>query len=383
MINATVEKRQFPRVNAKLPLRIAGSLLGETLDLSESGIRFVIDRPLSPTETRAMIEVSPEDSIDTEFKIAWDRHLAEEDKFAYGVSFKGLEEDDIAILRRVLYRRKRFTAVSSIINTLQANVEDFWYKKILRNMLSLSRLGKTSMAGDADSGLNFDHMYRNQAAGVNLFGKLVDRILLNLPSVQATRNRKEIIIKILQNEIANNLLLNRKTKILDIASGPARYLSELMSNYKQSEIEVLCVDKDKRSLDLGRVLAGSRPIRYAKADILRTAHLKRLSGKISWMPNIVLISGLFEYKDDIFVKHILKEIYDNIDNDGLFLFISQADNPSKKLMSKVGLTSEGKNWELIYRQPQTFRRWLIDTGFKNIVISVDRWGMYEFCTCRR
>jgi len=102
MINATVEKRQFPRVNAKLPLRIADGLLGETLDLSESGIRFVIDRALLPTETHARIEVSPEDSIDTEFKVAWDRPLAEEDKFAYGVSFLGLREIESAILREAI-----------------------------------------------------------------------------------------------------------------------------------------------------------------------------------------------------------------------------------------------------------------------------------------
>lgn len=266
---------------------------------------------------------------------------------------------------------------------IKSKIEDLWYKYVLRNVLLLSKLGKTSIHGAADSGLNFDHMYKNTPKGVNSFGKFIDGLLLNLPSVQATRHRKEIVIKILENEIANNIVLKRKTRILDIASGPARYLVELVNSYNQTNVEVLCVDKDRRALNFGKILAGHKPIRYAKADILKTKHLKRLSKKISWVPNVILISGLFEYKDDTFVTHMLKEVYDNISSDGLLIFVSQVDNPSKKLMSKVCVTSEGKKWELIYRKPEIFRQWLLEIGFKNVIISVDRWGMYEFCTCRK
>ena len=270
-----------------------------------------------------------------------------------------------------------------MVTEIKSKLEHFWYRTILKNIISLSKLGRTSISGEADSGLNFDYMYRNDPGGVTAFGRFVDKLLLNLPSVKATRNRKEIIIKIIQNEIANNLVLNNKTRILDIASGPARYLVELINNSNQDNIDVLCIDKDRKSLNFGKVLAGRKPIRYAKADVLDTRHLKRLSRMISWKPNIVLISGLFEYKNDAFVKKISKEVYDNLDYDGLFIFISQVDNSSKKLMQEVCLTSEGKSWELIYRKPDVFRRWLLEFGFKNVIVSVDKWGMYEFCTCRK
>jgi SAM-dependent methyltransferase len=264
----------------------------------------------------------------------------------------------------------------------KSRIEDFWYKNILKNILQLSKLGRTSMK-TADSGLNFDHMYRNRAKGVSAFGVFVDRILLNLPSVKVTRNRKEIIIKILRNEILNNLVLKRKTKILDIASGPARYLVELISQFDQNEIEVLCIDKDKRSLNFGKVLAGKTPMRYAKADIFKTHHLKRLGKKIQWAPNIILCSGLFEYKEDDFVEAILKDVNVNIERGGLFIFISLATNPTRKLMSRLGCTAEGKAWDLIYRNPERFREWIINLGFRDVIISLDRWGMYEFCTCRK
>lgn len=266
---------------------------------------------------------------------------------------------------------------------IRDKLENFWYKTILKNIFSLSKLGRTSIKGQADSGLNFDHMYRNKPKGITSFGKFVDKLLLNLPSVKATRNRKNIIVKILQNEIANNLMLRKKTRILDIASGPARYLIELLDGYKQKDIEVLCLDRDRRSLRFGKILAGKKPIRYAKIDVFKPKHLKYLAKKINWQPNIILSSGLFEYLEDPPVKNTLKEVFNNIDKDGLFIFISQTNNPSKKLMSKICKTSDGKSWELIYRTPEIFREWLLDTGFKNVIISTDSWGMYEFCTCKK
>ncbi|MFA6321111.1 MAG: class I SAM-dependent methyltransferase family protein [Candidatus Omnitrophota bacterium] len=149
--------------------------------------------------------------------------------------------------------------------TIHAKIEDFLYKKVIKNILMLSKLGRASVSGKADSGLNFDHMYRRKPKGITAFGKFVDSIVLNLPSVQATRNRKDIIIKILENEIANNMLENKKTRIVDIASGPARYLTEIINSYNQDKIEVLCLDRDQRSINFGKALALNKPMRYAKA----------------------------------------------------------------------------------------------------------------------
>jgi len=261
--------------------------------------------------------------------------------------------------------------------------ENLLYYKILKPVIFLSKLGRTSIRGHADSGLNFDHMYKNKPKGVSSVGKFVDKILLNLPSVKATRNRKEVIVKVLANEIENNLILNRKTRIVDIASGPARYINELLDLVDQNKIEVLCLDKDKRALNYGKILAGDKPIRYAKADAMKLDLLIQLSKNIHWVPNIVLVSGLFEYKKDADVISIMKEVYETIEKDGLAIFISQTNNPTKKLMKKLGKTSENKRWMLRYRKPEVLRHWMLDIGFRGVIISVDRWDMYEFCTGRK
>jgi len=257
------------------------------------------------------------------------------------------------------------------------------YKNILTSIFSISKLGKNIISGQADSGLNIDHMYRNMPKGVLGIGKLIDKILLNLPSVKYTRYKKEIILKILQNEVANNIMLGRKTKIIDLASGPARYLIDLIDKSNQDFIDIICIDFDKRSVNFGKILAGKKPIRYTKANIFKLDHLKWFSKKVNWIPNVIMSTGFFELQTDETVKKLLEEIYSNLDRNGLLLFTGQAKNPTKKLMRNIGKTQSGKPWELYLRPPEIFRRWLIELGFRDVIISLDSLGMYEYCTGRK
>lgn len=263
------------------------------------------------------------------------------------------------------------------------SMKNFFYNNILKNVLSLSKLGRTTVKGLADSGLNIDHMYRDRAKGITFAGRLIDSILLNLPSVKATRKKKDIIIKILQNEISNNIILKRKTRILDLASGPARYLVELIDGSNQNFVEILCIDADKRSVNFGKTLSGKRPIRFARANVFKAEHLIEFSKKINWLPNIIMTTGFFEMQTDQVVKNLLKEIYQALDSDSLILFTAQASNPSEKLMKNVGKTQSGKPWEMYFRAPEQLREWIINCGFRNVIISLDTWGVYEYCTGRK
>jgi hypothetical protein len=102
MDKPVIEKRQFPRITATLPIRITPEFLGATVDLSETGLRFVLKKPLLLSKAQAKIELSPEESIDTEFKVIWNKHLVQEGKFTYGVCFIRLKEKEIEVLREVV-----------------------------------------------------------------------------------------------------------------------------------------------------------------------------------------------------------------------------------------------------------------------------------------
>jgi len=249
--------------------------------------------------------------------------------------------------------------------------------------MSISKLGRTTVKGQADSGLNIDHMYRNDPKGITPIGKLVDRVLLNLPSVQATRYKKNIIGKILLNDISNNIILRKKTRIVDIASGPARYIVDAITSYNEGNVEVLCLDSDKKSISFGKVIAGKKPMRYAKANVFKLKHLKTFAKKIFWMPNIVIATGFFEILPDEIFEKLLRDIYIHIDKDGLVLFTAQGSNPSKKLMSKIGKKQDGTEWNIYFRTPEYLREIMLKIGFRDVVISIDKWGIYEYCTGRK
>ncbi|OGW84329.1 MAG: hypothetical protein A2987_05545 [Omnitrophica bacterium RIFCSPLOWO2_01_FULL_45_10] len=260
---------------------------------------------------------------------------------------------------------------------------DFIYKKLLKPVFKASKLGNRITKGEADSGLNLDHMYLGCARGIGKFGNFIDGVLLNFPSVKATRKKRAILIKVLSNEVANNVINNKTSRIVDLASGPSRYLIDLVTKFYQHNVEVLCIDNDKFSVNFGRRITHNKPIRYTKANIFKLETLKRFSKNVKWIPNIIVITGFFETHDNNIMRKILSEIFTNLAEGGLVLFTSQMDNPSKVLMEKIGKTRNGSPWLLYFRKPDELRRSLIEIGFKDVIISIDEWGIYEYCTGRK
>lgn len=239
------------------------------------------------------------------------------------------------------------------------------------------------MFGYADSGLNFDHIYRNKAKGYTKFGLIVDKILLNLPAAKATRYRKARIVGKLREEIERNITQGKKTKIVDLASGPSRYLVEAITDQNKDHVEGLCLDIERRNLEFGKKIAINKPLLFKKANVLNLSHFKQLSKKVAWIPNLVLCSGLYEYLEDAEVKKSLNEIISSLDTHGLLLFITQMNNPNKKLIEKLGKTKKEKSWVLFYRKPAVLKEWMDRAGFSEINIEIDPWKMYVFCSGRK
>ena len=265
--------------------------------------------------------------------------------------------------------------------------EDFFYKKIVRNLLMLSNLGRRSASGEAATGYNFDYMYENKAHGFLGIGFLIDKILLSLPAVQATRNRRINIVKILSNEIQNNKIKGKTTRILDLACGAGRYLNDIAKVYPHDKVEIIGVDLDNKSLELAKSLSEKESIakdrvRFIKGNVFKLSVLKKLGRQIEWRPNVVIASGLTVYINDEKVTTILKQIYEGLDQDGLVLIDSQESNPSRKLMEKSMKTKEGA-WVLYYRPSEQWRQWLNEFGFRDIVVSRDPWQMYNICSARK
>lgn len=273
-----------------------------------------------------------------------------------------------------------------MIKRILVHLDNFFYKVLLKNLLKTSRLGYGLVVTGAESGANFEHMYNNRPQGSFIIGRYVDKALLNLPAVHATRGRKEDIKKVLWNEVNNNHLLGKKTKVLDLAAGSARYLRELAEEHRNGDVESICIDKDGACVQLGRELTekeGLKNIRFFRGDIFHLGHLRILASKLRWSPNVVVASGLFIYFSNQIVEKMILEIYDLLPKDGLLVFSSYENLNTKKLMRKAMATSSGKEWTLYYRKPDYWRSSLHNTGFRQVFITRDQWQMNNIISTRK
>lgn len=254
--------------------------------------------------------------------------------------------------------------------------EDFFYSKVVKPLMYKSTLGRNSIEGLADTGFNFEYMYQNKSSGDGFMGAVIDKIILNLPAVKATRNRKETIKKIIARHIIENRQDNKSTSILDIASGSARYLIELDCIMKNS-FRALCLDRDERSLQVGRVLSErfrlEENITYRKADVFDGHALKNA---LDFDPDVIIVSGLYVYCDDEKVSRSLNMLSTLLRPEGTILVDNQLYNPSRKLMEKVCQTTSGAAWRLRYRSEKEMKA-LMDPFFNHIRCTTDKWGIYN------
>ena len=265
-------------------------------------------------------------------------------------------------------------------------LENFYYKTVLKNLIKTSQLGYGLVVSGADSGVNFERIYDNKPKGAYLIGRFIDKVLLNLPSAQATRVRKDEIRKFLWNEIQNNQLRDRKTKILDLASGTARYIRELREEHSKGAVESVCVDRELSCVRLGRLLCqkeGVENLRFIKSDIFRLQRLVKLGIDLNWKANVVIASGLLMYFDNGKAEAVLKEIYNYLPDEALLIFSSLERVEIKKLMRKTMSISSGGRWILYHRKPDYWRGVLHKLGFGQILIIRDKWHLQDICVARK
>jgi len=132
----------YPRITGSFPIKITPDFLGNTVNLSESGLSFILDKPLLLTKTQAKIELSPEESIETEFKIIWNKHLIKEGKFTYGACFVRLKEKDLNALRLALIKLYTGSTLEKLQDAeSKEKVWNYWnkdFKKFLDKLIEVS-----------------------------------------------------------------------------------------------------------------------------------------------------------------------------------------------------------------------------------------------------
>ncbi len=248
-----------------------------------------------------------------------------------------------------------------------------------------SRLGRKVIFGHAGRGLLVDYIYEKRPSGYTRFGRFIDRILLMLPAASATQYKFERLSQILRAEIAKNLTSDKTTRIVDLGSGPARYLVEIAQKerYRKEYFQALCLDIDRPSLRLGRQIGQGLPIEYRIGNITELGLYRKLAEKKGWRPNLVTISTCYDFLDDSATRKSLEEVYYGLEPGGTVIIVSQVRNPNGSLLKGIRFARRNSNGPVYYREPFVIKKWMQESGYKEILAEPDRWGMYCYYIGRK
>lgn len=227
-----------------------------------------------------------------------------------------------------------------------------------------------------DSGVSLDYVYRNQSSGTNWVGKLVDRVYLNSIGWRGIRTRKSNIKNALMGVI--NLLEEQGTKpvVLDIASGPARYLFEVQKEVK-FPIKLLLNDNDQNTLNHAKTLASE----FNATDVSFTCHnafeINAENLVVDIQPNIIIVSGLFElYSNNPLVYQLVKQLYNIISKGGYLIYTGQPWHPQIEMIGRVLNNRNGKKWLMRRRVQQEMDLLVESAGFSKLNTASDSNGIF-------
>ncbi|MGB7158617.1 MAG: class I SAM-dependent methyltransferase family protein [Tepidisphaeraceae bacterium] len=227
------------------------------------------------------------------------------------------------------------------------------------------------------------HVYRNTAAGRTPIGKLIDRCYLNAIGWRGIRQRKVHLMHLLSRAIDVTAARGEPVRIVDIASGPGRYLLETIKSHPAKDVRAVLRDRDDAGLDAGRAIArelGVANVTFENGDAFDTASLAGLTPK----PNIAVISGVFElFPDNAPIRASLAGLASAIAPGGYLIYTNQPWHPQVEMIARVLTFRDGTPWVMRRRTQAEMDELVRAAGFEKTTMEIDRWGIFTVSLARR
>lgn len=235
-----------------------------------------------------------------------------------------------------------------------------------------------------DSGEMLDYVYENRPRGRFVYGPAVDRFYLNAIGWRAIRARKNLLKTTLRTIIDSNHERGQATTILDVASGPGRYLQELDGELEDTaDLEIICRDLDPAGLEQGRAQAqraGLKNIRYEVGDACDPASLAAVDPR----PNLVVGSGLYELLlDPAMIQKSMGGIHALLPEEGHFVFTTQVTHPQLELIANVLPNRLGQPWVMVCRPCREVEGYARGAGFQNLSSRMEPIGLFAVTTASK
>jgi alpha-beta hydrolase superfamily lysophospholipase len=234
-----------------------------------------------------------------------------------------------------------------------------------------------------DSGLMLDYVYENQAQGVTPLGRLIDRFYLNAIGWRGIRVRRTLLERALCSTIEQTHAQGRPVRLLDIASGPGRYVLETIR--RLGPIPITAVLRDYKPENRAAAIRLRDQLGLANVTVTPGDAFDRPGlAAIAPRPTIAIVSGLYELiPDNARVLRSLRGLAEAIEPGGHLLYTNQPWHPQVEFIARVLTNREGRPW-IMRRRTQAEMDELIETaGFEKVSQEIDPWGMFTVSVARR
>jgi alpha-beta hydrolase superfamily lysophospholipase/SAM-dependent methyltransferase len=257
----------------------------------------------------------------------------------------------------------------------------WWYFAVQKLMLAtVGRLSDGVTLGwrtGFDSGESLDHVYRNTPSGRSFLGRWIDRFYLDSPGWRGIRQRKINLQQLLDAAIARIQNEGKPVRILDIASGPGRYILDTIARHHGSDISATLCDRDEGGLTAGRKLAqemGISSVTYRASN----AFDREAIAAIEPRPNIAIVSGLYElFPANAPIRESLAGLATVIEPGGLLIYTDQPWHPQQEIIARVLPNRDGDPWVMRCRTQAEMDQLVAAAGFEKLRMLIDNEGIFS------
>jgi SAM-dependent methyltransferase len=220
-------------------------------------------------------------------------------------------------------------------------------------------------------------VYRNKPSGTTPLGRAIDRSYLNSIGWRGIRQRKIHLENVLRDTIGSTHAAGRSVHLLDVASGPGRYVLETVHRLAHVPMTVLLRDYKQENLDAARHLAAELSltnVQMMHADAFDPASYDGINPR----PTIAIVSGLYElFADNQSVVTSLSGLAGAVEPDGHLIYTNQPWHPQVEFIARVLLNREGRPWIMRRRTQAEMDELVRDAGFRKVRQEIDRWGIFS------
>jgi hypothetical protein len=236
-----------------------------------------------------------------------------------------------------------------------------------------------------DSGSTLDYVYRDQAEGAPLVGKLIDRTFLDAIGWRGIRQRKPHVEALLREAMRRVAAAGLPVRVADIAAGHGRYVLDAVLGCDVKPQAVLLRDYSDINVRDGRALIRHKGlqdiVRFDQADAFDRASLAAMDPQ----PTVAVVSGLYELFDsNEQVGRSLAGVADAVPVGGYLVYTGQPWHPQLELIAR-GLTShrQGQAWVMRRRTQAEMDQLVAAAGFCKVAQRIDEWGIFTVSLAQR